>query len=206
MQQSAYYNGVIRADGEEFSGDGFYGSRDRTWGVRNHEKIDMWLWFAAQFSDRAIAAWVWERKDGSIVYVDGGVCGVDGSISKRFVSMEHDVQFDGSMRRQKGAEVVFVDEEGEKYVLRASGEHPHVVVYYGPPLKPTRDPVQGESWSGHDAETLQAVEAGTVSADQLMRYELDGEVGYGIFELFVSGDGYDRYEANWKPALVARGG
>lgn len=197
IQQSADYHGWVKVDGETISVEGFYGSRDRTWGIRNHSQIDMWLWYAAQFDDRAIAAWVWERKDGSVMYVDGGFCHTDGTISKRFVKMHHDVTFDRDLKRPLAAEIVFVDEDGKQYRVQARSEHPNVNVYYGPMLNPTQDPVQGQAWDENDLDTLRKVESRAAASDQLMRYELDGMVGYGIFELWVASDGYDRYNANW---------
>ena len=37
-----------------------------------------------------------------------------------------------------------------------------------------------------------------MSIDQLMRLELDGMEGYGIFEILSGGNGYARY-SNWPP-------
>jgi hypothetical protein len=197
IQQSADYNGWVKFDGETMSVDGFYGGRDRTWGIRNHTQIDMWIWFAAQFEDRAIAAWVWERKDGSVMYVDGGFCHTDGTISKRFVKMHHDITFDRDLKRESAAEIVFVDEDDKRYVVKARAEHPNVNVYYGQMLNPTQDALQGQAWDQNDLDTLRKVEARAAASDQLMRYELDGMTGYGIFELWVASDGYDKYNANW---------
>jgi len=197
IQQSADYQGWVRFDNETMSVDGFYGSRDRTWGIRNHTEIDMWIWFAAQFEDRAIAAWVWERKDGTVMYVDGGFCHKDGTISKRLVKMLHEVRFDRDFKRPQEAEVVFVDEDDRRYVVHARAEHPNVNVYYGAMLQPSADLVQGQRWDENDESALRRVEAVSAASDQLMRYELDGMVGYGIFECWVASDGYDRWTANW---------
>src|SRR5206468_1908148 len=128
---SASYSGWVAADGERFAVDGFYGSRDRTWGIRDHMSIDMWIWFAAQFDERAIAAWVWERQDGSVMYVDGEFCHEDGTVSAPFVRMEHDVTFDRDLKRPLGAEVVFTDDDGKRFAVSATAEHPNVNVYYG---------------------------------------------------------------------------
>ena len=35
-----------------------------------------------------------------------------------------------------------------------------------------------------------------MALDQLMRFELDGDTGWGIFELLLGGQGYRRYP-NW---------
>jgi hypothetical protein len=197
IQQSGTYSGWVRAGGEEFRVDGFYGSRDRTWGIRNHAEIDMWIWFSAQFDDRAIAAWVWERKDGTVLYVDGGICHEDGTISKRFVRMLHEIEFDGGLKRQRSAVVTFVDEDGTEHRLKATAENPGVNVYYSMRFDPGRGAVQGEAWRADDDDSLRRVESMAGSSDQLMRYELDDMTGYGIFELYLWGDGYDRYAGNW---------
>jgi hypothetical protein len=202
IQQSANYRGWVKFDGETMSVDGFYGSRDRTWGIRNHTQIDMWIWFAAQFDDRAISAWVWERQDGSVMYVDGGFCHADGSVSKRFVKMLHDVSFDRDFKRELAACLTFVDEDGREYRVDACAEHPNVNVYYGAMLDPTSELVQGQRWDANDAQTLHTVERRSPASDQLMRYELDGMVGYGIFELWVASDGYDRYARSWPPPTL----
>ncbi len=199
IQQSGRYKGWVRFDGESMSVDGFYGSRDRTWGIRNHPAIDMWIWYSAQFDDRAIASWVWERKDGTVMYVDGGFCHEDGSLSRRFVRMSHDIEFDLGLKRALRGEIVFVDEDGRRYTIKAVAEHPNVNVYYGAMLEPSNQPVQGQRWNEQDRALLGRVEAASVASDQLMRYELDGTVGYGILELYVAGDGYDRYRSNWPP-------
>ncbi len=37
-----------------------------------------------------------------------------------------------------------------------------------------------------------------MALDQLMRFQLDGETGWGgIFELLLGGNGYRRYPPNW---------
>jgi hypothetical protein len=197
IQQSANYRGWVRCGDETLSVDSFYGSRDRTWGIRNHVDIDMWIWFAAQFDDRAIAAWAWERKDGTVMYVDGGFCHEDGTLSKRFVKMLHEVRFDRDFKRPKEAEIVFVDEDGRRYTVHGRAQHPNVNVYYGPMLQPSMEPLQGQNWDEQDEPSFRRVEGAAPASDQLMRYELEGMTGYGIFEIWVAGDGYDRWAGNW---------
>lgn len=205
IQQSADYRGWIKADGQKISVDGFYGSRDRTWGIRKHNEVDMWVWFAAQFDDRAIAAWVWHNAAGEVLYVDGGFCHTDGRKSKRFIKMDVDVAFDGDLRRPASAQIRFVDEALESYVVRARAAHPHVGVYYGGSLKqPSSEPVRGENWSSGERDSLKRFEAGSFSSDQLMRYEFGGQVGYGVFECFSSGDGYPKWQPNWPPTQWQR--
>ena len=75
--------------------DGFHGGRDRTFGVRVADKIDFWLWLDAGFEDFAIEAWVFEDAEENVLYVDGGIVRTDGTLSKRFVKIEHEIEFDG---------------------------------------------------------------------------------------------------------------
>lgn len=197
IQQSGNYRGWMKCDGEKFSVDNFYGGRDRTWGIRNHQKIDMWIWFAAQFDDRAIAAWIWERQDGTVMFIDGGFCREDGTLSKRFVKMEHQVRFDRDLKRPLAADIVFFDEDGQRYEVQARAQHPNVNVYYGGLLDGAKGAVCGQRWNETDEHVLRKVESISVASDQLMRYEFDGKVGYGIFECWVASDGYDRWAKNW---------
>ncbi len=197
MQQPGSYHGWIRAGGETLTVDGFHGVRDRSWGVRNHGETDMWLWCAAQFEDRALAAWLLEDSEGRLVYVDGCLAGSEGPLSAPFVKAEHHLRFDGSLKRQAGCDFVFQDAAGTRFELRAVAEHPTVNVYHGGMLEPTAEAVQGQHWDENDLDLLQRVEARALVGDQLMRYELDGRRGYGVLELCVGGDGYRPYEANW---------
>ncbi|MFQ5380268.1 MAG: hypothetical protein ACE5EF_01415 [Dehalococcoidia bacterium] len=197
MQQAGGYQGWIRTNEETLTVDGFHGVRDRSWGVRNHGEIDMWLWCAAQFEDRAVAAWLLENSDGHPVYVDGCLSGPDGPLSAAFVKLDHHLRFDGDLKRETGGEFVFLDEDGRRFELKAVADHPAVNVYHGAMLSPATEPVQGQQWDETDLETLRKVEARAPVSDQLMRYELDGAIGYGVLELWVSGDGYRPYEPNW---------
>ena len=68
-------------------------------------------------------------------------------------------------------------------------------MFYGtsPPRRQRGEKVVFSAWNSTDASDLAEVESGTLSIDQLMRYEMDGMVGSGIFELLVRGDHYQRY-------------
>src|SRR6266403_832450 len=99
MKESGRITGWVQIDGERISVDGFHGGRDRTFGVRVADQIDFWLWLDAGFEDRAIEAWIFETSAGEVTYVDGGITHNDGTLSKRFVKIEHDVEFDGDRKR-----------------------------------------------------------------------------------------------------------
>ena len=114
--------------------DWFHGGRYRTFGVRVADEIDFWLWLDAGFGDRAIEAWIFETADGEVTYVDGGITHTDGTLSKRFVKIEHDVTFDGDRKRPSSAVLVFTDEDGATYRVTADAPNQHVNAYYGLPM------------------------------------------------------------------------
>ena len=159
------------------------------------EHVDFWLWFEAGFEDRAIEAWVWESSDGTVQYVDGGITFEDGTLSKRFVAFEHDVTFDGDGKRPVHADIVFTDEDGRTFRVTADSPHPDVGVFYGTslPRRQQGEKVSFSAWNSTDAADLAEVESGALAVDQLMRYEMDGMSGSGIFELLIRGDHYQRY-------------
>ena len=112
MKETGRWTGWVQIDGERIPVDGFHGGRDRTFGVRVADEINFWLWLDAGFEDRAIEAWVIESHDGTVQYVDGGITHVDGTLSKRFVKIEHDVEFDGD--RKRPAHVVLSSRRGRR--------------------------------------------------------------------------------------------
>ncbi len=205
IKESGRVSGWVQIEGERISLDGFHGGRDRTFGVRVADEINFWIWLDAGFDDRAIEAWIIEDHDGNVLYVDGGVTHTDGTLSKRFVKLEHDIDFDGDRKRPARAVLVFTDEDGEEHRLIADSPHQDVNVYYGQPL-PTaafQDLGDGEyflhfPWNSTDQAELAALEGGSMSIDQLMRFDLAGRSGRGIFEILSGADGPDRYP-NWPP-------
>jgi hypothetical protein len=205
MKEPGKWSGWVEIEGERISVDGFHGGRDRTFGVRVADEIDFWLWLDAGFEDRAIEAWIFETADGEVTYVDGGITHTDGTLSKRFVKIEHDVRFDGDRKRPARAELVFTDEDGEAYRVTAESPHQHVNAYYGLPLSKCRYQDLGDkayfvhfSWDSNDLDDLAETEDKAMAIDQLMRFDLDGKTGWGIFEILMGGSAYPRYP-NWKP-------
>lgn len=206
MKESGSWTGWFEVDGERTSIDGWYGGRDRTFGVRVADEIDFWLWLDIGFEDRAIQAWVIESHDGTVQYVDGGITHVDGTLSKRLVAIDHDTTFDGDRKRPARSTLVFTDEDGTTYRVEGVADHQHVNVYYGQPLPTLALESFGDGgylghfpWDSSDRDQLTALESGAMSIDQLMRFELDGMVGHGIFEILSGGAGPARYLANWPP-------
>ncbi len=139
---------------------------------------------------------MWEAADGSVNYVDGGIVFEDGTISKRFVAFEHEVTFDGDRKRPLRADIV-VHRRG-RAALRGRGElrTPRSQRVLRDGELETSAERQGYSyytWNSTIADDLLEIEANTISMDQLMRFDMDGMTGHGIFELLVQGRGYPRY-------------
>ncbi|OCB33818.1 hypothetical protein A5675_01780 [Mycobacterium malmoense] len=203
MKEPGRWSGWVRIDGERVSVDGFHGGRDRTFGVRVSDKIDFWLWLDAGFEDHAIEAWIIESSDGTVQYVDGGITYADGALSKRFVKIEHEVEFDGEWKRPARAVLVFTDEDGATHRVTADAPHQHVNAYYGLPMSHCKYEDLGEGayfihfrWDSGDPDQLAEAEGKSMALDQLMRFQRDGHTGWGVFELLLGGDGYRRYP-NW---------
>ena len=186
MKEPGRWTGWVQIDGERISVDGFHGGRDRTFGVRVSDKIDFWLWLDAGFEDRAIEAWIIESSDGTVNYVDGGITHNDGTLSKRFVKIEHDVEFDGDRKRPARAVLVFTDEDGKTYRVTADAPHQDVNAYYGLPMAHCSIQDLGDGayfihfqWDSNDPEQLGETEGKSMALDQLMRFELDGPTSVG---------------------------
>ena len=207
MKETGRWTGWYELDGERTSIDGWLGGRDRTFGVRVADELDLWLWLDIGFDDRAIQAWVIEAHDGTVQYVDGGITHTDGTLSKRFVRIDHETTFDGDRKRPARTTLVFTDEDGTAHRVEGVADHQDVDVYYGQPLPSFafEDLGGGEylghfAWDSGDRDELVALESRSMSVDQLMRFEHDGRVGHGIFEILSGGRGPARYLANW-PAM-----
>jgi len=98
---------------------------------------------------------------------------------------------------------VFVDEDGQRFDVAAHAPQPDVSVCYGSghSRRQTGHGLSYYAWDSSDAADLDEVESRTISLDQLMRFEMEGMTGHGIFELLVQGDGYARYPS-WVPTKL----
>ena len=185
MKEPGRWSGWVQIDGERISVDGFHGGRDRTFGVRVADKIDFWLWLDAGFEDRAIEAWIIESHDGTVNYVDGGITHTDGTLSKRFVKIEHDIEFDGDTKRPAHATLIFTDEDGKTYRVTADAPHQNVNAYYGLPMAHCQYEDLGGGayfihflWDSNNPEQLTETEGKSMALDQLMRFQ--ARLGIGL--------------------------
>ena len=99
--------------------------------------------------------------------------------------------------------LVFTDEDGKIHRVTADTPHQDVNAYYGLPMAHCQYQDLGAGayfihfrWDSNDPGQLTETEGKSMALDQLMRFELDGDTGWGIFELLFGGQGYRRYP-NW---------
>jgi hypothetical protein len=93
--QSGTYVGSYTAGGVTREVDGWLGQRDHSWGIRDHGRCPLWLWFQIQLEDGALGVWHWELANGSRVYTDGCWLGADGSDPIPVVDFRHGVYWTG---------------------------------------------------------------------------------------------------------------
>ena len=113
------------------------------------------------------------------------------------------MEFDGERKRPARAVLVFTDEVGKTYRVTADAPHQAVNAYYGMPMSHCKHQDLGHGayfihflWDSNDPKQLGETEGKSMAMDQLMRFQLDGDTGWGIFELLMGGQSYSRYP-NW---------
>jgi hypothetical protein len=93
--QSGVYTGTYTVAGEVHEVDGWIGQRDHSWGIRDHGRCPLWLWFQLQFDDGFLGVWHWEYPNGARVYTDGCWASTDGSEPVPVVDFAHDMTWLG---------------------------------------------------------------------------------------------------------------
>ena len=94
--QSGSYTGTYTVGGQTREVDGWTGQRDHSWGIRDHGRCPLWLWFQIQLDDGFLGVWHWELATGAPVFTDGCWAGADGSDPVPLVRFEHDVDWVGA--------------------------------------------------------------------------------------------------------------
>jgi hypothetical protein len=99
MLQSGVYNGTYTVDGTTYEVRDWWGQRDHSWGIRDHGRCPLWLWFQVQLPDGFLGAWHWEYPNGARVYTDGCWAPTDGSDPVPLIDFHHAMEWvaaDGS--------------------------------------------------------------------------------------------------------------
>ena len=94
--QSGVYTGIYSAGGRTYEVDGWVGQRDHSWGIRDHGRCPLWMWFQLQFEDGFLGVWHWELADGARIYTDGCWAATDGSDPVPVVDFAHDMRWLGA--------------------------------------------------------------------------------------------------------------
>ena len=202
MKEPGRWTGWVQIDGERISVDGFHGGRDRTFGVRVSDKIDSGSG-SMPASKTARSKRGSSNSDGTVNYVDGGITHSDGTLSKRFVKIEHDVEFDGDRKRPARAVLAFTDEDGETYRVTADSPHQDVNAYYGLPMAHCQYQDLGGGayfihfrWDSNDPGNCSETEGKSMAIDQLMRFRPRRRHRLGHLRVADGRPGYRRYP-NW---------
>jgi hypothetical protein len=93
--QSGVYTGTYTVGGTTRTIDGWVGQRDHSWGIRDHGRCPLWMWFQIQLDDGFLAVWHWELANGARIYTDGCWAGADGSDPVPVVDFRHDLTWIG---------------------------------------------------------------------------------------------------------------
>ncbi len=91
--QSGTYHGSYSLDGHVTQVDGLVGQRDHSWGIRDHARCPLWLWFQLQFDDGFLGVWHWELANGAHVFTDGCFAPTDRSDPIPVIDFEHAMQW-----------------------------------------------------------------------------------------------------------------
>ncbi len=96
MFQSGTYTGTYTVDGVTREVRDWWGQRDHSWGIRDHGRCPLWLWFQVQLPDGFFGVWHWELANGARVYTDGCWAPTDGGDPVPLVDFEHALEWIGA--------------------------------------------------------------------------------------------------------------
>lgn len=91
--QSGTYTGAYTVAGTAHEVDGWPGQRDHSWGIRDHGRCPLWMWFQIQLDDGFLGVWHWELANGAHVYTDGCWACTDASDPVPVVGFRTDVEW-----------------------------------------------------------------------------------------------------------------
>jgi len=94
--QSGTYHGTYTVDGVERTVDGWIGQRDHSWGIRDHARCPLWIWWQIQLEDGFLGIWHWELSNGARIYTDGCWAGADGSDPVPAIDFRYDARWVGA--------------------------------------------------------------------------------------------------------------
>jgi hypothetical protein len=93
--QSGIYAGTYTVGDVSYQVDGWVGQRDHSWGIRDHGRCPLWMWFQIQLDEGFLGIWHWELANGARIYTDGCWAGIDGTDPVPVVDFRHDMTWTG---------------------------------------------------------------------------------------------------------------
>jgi hypothetical protein len=182
--QSGTYAGTLTWAGETLRIDGWLGQRDRSRGVRVVAGGQgLHLWVQAQFADRSIAFIMDETRGHEMYLCDGAVLHTNGTCDQ-IVGLEHDLEFDEGLDFHRGT-LRITTESGQTFDLAVDGTAGGGFLSGG-----GYGGWHGKPHGPHHMELDEFALDGSVTprnldmplTDRPATFELDGEVGAGVFE------------------------
>jgi hypothetical protein len=209
-QQSGSYTGSARIGGVDVRMDGWWGSRDRSWGVRGEvpgtrSSVEgasgvagtaATAWMTAQFDDFTLQNWCSkDMANNQIVHIDGGISHSDGTQAPfRFTDWSFEkLETDASGRVSKLRNFLTDNERNvhEVDIERVLTMYISGIVFddgrfYGFWRGP--EVVEGSHWNLNDPAELERVRSiRGRAAESLVIYRYNGSVGSGIYESALLG-------------------
>jgi hypothetical protein len=93
MIQSGVYNGTFSHAGTTYEVRDWWGQRDHSWGIRDHERCPLWMWLAIQLPEGMLGVWHWEYPNGARVYTDGCFAPAGDADPIPVVDFRHDLHW-----------------------------------------------------------------------------------------------------------------
>jgi len=94
--QSGTYTGTYTVGDVTREADGWVGQRDHSWGIRDHARCPLWMWFQIHLEDGFLGVWHWELANGARIFTDGCWASADGSDPVPVVDFGHDLSWTGA--------------------------------------------------------------------------------------------------------------
>ncbi len=181
--QAGTYQGGIGISEERL--DDLIGIRDRSWGIRDMQNLDFWIWISVNFPSFWITAWLSEDGQGNRICLDGAITRLETPERRQKITdMEYDIEFEPGAKEPSRSRFVLRTDDGSAIPLEARARATiHVTLQEG-------------VYALDDPETRRELNASTMILDQAQRFSCEGEEGVGLIEYFVLG-GCSRYPDNW---------
>jgi hypothetical protein len=184
--QSGTYSGRLVVAGTDHRIDGWFGQRDRSWGIRRvQDRLGMHMWIGVSYPGGAVAVHYNEDRAGTCLHCDGVVDLTDGG--RRTVNgLGHTLRLDNG-ELSTGSVKLSLD-DGSTLSLEAGAASRGLYMdgagyggWQGLPRGPGY--VERETWelNGVSPRSLRSA-----LIDKLCDFKVDGMPGRGVFELAVS--------------------